>query len=240
MRNFLLLFVFMLICLTTFSQTGSFQLGGYLSEGNFNAFNVNSSLNIRQDSGKYTWNAHPSFTLTYYDKIINREFYNSIAINIRFNNKWKILLFNEDENSFGRKINYRGSLGIGISHKFIYENKIMIDISEAILPELYMINNCDIKIIRLSTRVKFIYKKEKLTLSSITLIQPSIFNYVINEIPYNKSINIRSTNSLMFTITKKTSFGVGFDLINDGISSHINTKVKPLDTKLYFTVKYEI
>ena len=239
MRKISFILVFILIHLFTHSQTGSFQLGGYLSQGNFNAFNINTRLDIKQDSGKYTWNLHPSFTLSYYDKIINREFYNSMSVDFRFNKKWKILIFNEDENSLSRKINYRGSLGIGISHKFLYDN-LMFDISEAILPELYLINSYNIKIIRLSTRVKFIYKKDKLILSSITLIQPSIFNNIFNEIPYNKSLNIRSSNLVMIIITKKTSFGVGFDLINDGISSHITPKVKPLDTKLYFTIKYEI
>jgi len=246
MKRILLLLTFTIISLSGFGQNikTSASLGANIFGGNYNAYIVNTQVTLSQDSTKVSWTVSPNFTFGQVDKsgsgnyVTNqREAYITGNLSHKFNNQ-RILGTIEAENSFLKKIDFRGSLGVGYGYDLIRNKKITLLLSEAILAESY---NSDVNIsrnafsMRLSTRLKFEYIG-KMKFTSITLFQPSI--YTSPQVSISDNINLRSINSIELPIVKKLSIGLINNINVSTYSSFINPLVKPIDWNLLFAIKY--
>jgi len=222
--------------------TGSAQVGFSASGGNLVLYTTNFKGEIKQESSIVEWSINSSFTygvnLTGGDrKTQNRESYLSAAFYKRWGN-WKIVLFNENENSFLRKTIYRGNIGFGGAYKIVFKNGFEADLSQAILPEFYFSeNNVDNKIaLRSSSRLKFVWSKGPCTLTSVTLIQPAI--YTNPEVKSKDNFNLRSNSLFEVKVYKGISLGISNETIVQTYSSYLYPNIKPYDYRFEFVVKY--
>jgi len=200
-------------------------------------------MSFSQDSTKVSWNLSPSFTFGQVDKqntgnyVTNqRESYLTGNIAHKFG-RHRILGTTEIENSHLKKIQFRGSLGIGYGYDIYRSKKFILLVSEAIMPEAY---NSDVNLdrnafsLRFSTRVKAEYIG-KIKITSITLFQPSVLT--IPNVPVHNNINLRSINSFELPIAKKISIGIVNNINMSTFSTYIDSSVKPIDWNVIFSVK---
>ncbi len=235
MRLLILSIALMLSQLSNGQIAKILSLGADGSKGNFSSLGLTVKSEIKKDSGQYTWSINPNYRWSEQSpygshdmNLYENEFYNTANL-AKSIGKWKVLVFNEEERSFQRKINFRGSLGIGLGHSIIKNKSINFNISEVILPEYYSSSsNSDMNnfTIRSSTRIKFDYAKSIFKLASITLFQPAI--YSDRNVSFHDNLNIRSTNSVSISVTKKYSVGLLYVLSYQGYPYYINKAVSPL------------
>lgn len=168
-KNLILIILFIGFYCTCFSQkpNGDFDIGGNYMKNNNNSYNLNVNFNYKQDSTKIYWDINPTYTLNYTNKLINRDFHSIESFGIKLNN-CNLMFFNENENSYSRKIDYKGSFGIGVGCKIIKNKSCQFDISEAFMPTMFDMYNTDnnLKISYiLSTRIRFYLIFNKFQLS---------------------------------------------------------------------------
>lgn len=240
----------MLFCLLMLLTAGasaqktkkSITLGGTANAGNLNLYTATIQASVGQDSTKFTWAVSGRFD---YGELRNkikswntqqRESLLSGTIERDFG-KWKVIGFMEFENSYLKKILVRGSSGIGVGHNIINKPTLKLMISEAIVPDYYFSDrdiDKNLLTIRASTRVKLAFGK-KAKFSSITLIQPSVWNDKAISIADN--ITIRSTNSIDFPISKRAALGFQFTVVGSTLSTYFENSVKPYDYLTLATLK---
>lgn len=247
MKKLLLILAFSIISLTGFGQSlkTSMSLGSNVFGGNYNAYIVNTQMSFSQDSTKIAWNLSPSFTFGQIDRdnvgkyVTNqRESYLTGNLSHKFG-RHRILGTAEAENSFLKKIQFRGSLGLGYGYDFIRKDKFVLLVSEAIMPETYN-SNVDLDknafALRLSTRIKFEYGN-RVKLTSITMFQPAI--YTSSEVRVKDNINLRSTNSLEVPVVKGLTIGLVNNINMSTFSTYIDSTVSPLDWNVLLSIKYK-
>jgi len=230
MNRFLLILLF---CFTSFSQIKqSYIIGGNLVGGNSTQYQLNTESTISNDSSTWSWTINPNFIYSEYDndgnmEVKQREFFTTGNISRRYG-KWKLISNVDAENSYQKQIKIRGAFGIGIGYDIIRKEFLKFSVSELVMPETYISNTIgrDLSSIRSSTRIKIEYEG-KLNLSSITFIQPAIWNNP--PLNFMDNINIRSTTKLSLPINKKLSLGVGMIVNGSTYSTFINHNIKPID-----------
>jgi hypothetical protein len=221
-----------------FSQKFTASVGGDFSRGNVNILNVDMRMEIRSDSGRREWSISPSQRFTYLTlkrEILNNETYVSSFLENKYS-KWKILFFNENERSYNRKIDYRGNLGMGISYHVLRKENLKLDISEALLPEVFLTSEIERYVLRLSTRVKFIHRTSQFSISSVTVVQPSVLNHP--SVRSRDNFVLRSQNSTEFFISKKFSVIVGADLVIQTYPSYLNPAIRSTDVRFYTSLRF--
>lgn len=254
MKN-LVLFILIFLSLSLFGQTDTtkigmnLSLGGNYTGGNFSiySFYIKSSLTGEWKNNEL--NLSPNFQ---YSQIANdgvnfklreRELYYNLSYTKRWNN-FRALLYNESENSFLRKVDFRTSAGMGVGYKFIKTKQVELDISELVLPEFLLStfgNDFDNFAIRLSTRLKFVYNHKNFKISSITLFQPSLYTIKNGNIHINfvDNINLRSSNSIEYSPFNWFSIGIGNEVILQTYSASINPNVRPVDYNLSLFFRFK-
>lgn len=255
MKNLFCL-LFTIFSLSLLSQTDSLvvkknlNLGGNYTAGNFNFYSLNIKPEIIAENKRNQLSVNSSFQYSQVQntnqvyKIREREFYNSINYTRRFN-EWRLIFFNESEQSFLRKIDLRGSLGLGLGHKLVKNSNLEIDLSQLFLPE-YLLSNFGDEFnnfaLRSSTRLKFVYKKNSIKFSSIGFFQPSLYTVKNNGkiIDFKDNINGRLNTSLEYLLKKGVSVGVNDQVVYQTYSSSINSSIKPLDHTLTFFLKLSL
>jgi len=222
--------------------TGSAQVGFSASGGNLILYSTSFKGEIKQESPAVEWSINTSFVyginLTGGNKKTqNRESYLSMAFYKRWG-PWKIVLFNENENSFLRKTIYRGNIGFGGAYKISLKGGFEIDLSQAVLPEFYFSENrSDDKVtLRSSSRVKFVWSKGPCTLTSVTLIQPAI--YTNPEVKSSDNFNMRSNTLFEVKVYKGISMGIGNETIVQTYPSYLYQSIRPYDYRFDFVIKY--
>ena len=219
------------------SQTiSSFSLGGDISNGNYNAVSANLRSEVKNDSSKIYFNTLCSYDMSYLTlkkQLLNSEFYFFSTMGKKMGS-YKILIFNENEHSYNRKIIYRGNLGLGISYH-VHTKHLIMDVSEALLAEAMLINS-SLYDIRLSTRLKIQTSKSLLRFTSTTLIQPSI--YTFPPIKLGNNFIPRSTSTIEINITKIIIImGLGIDVSVQTYPAYIDNTVRPTDIRTYVFFK---
>lgn len=222
------------------AQKVSLTLGGDYSRGNINIANVDFRSEIKQDSGKIVWAVSPTYRFTYLIKdkrILNNETYVAISAET-YKGKWKFLMLSENEKSENRKILYRGNLGLGVSYHFIENEKIKLVLSEVLLPEIFYSEiSGQRKALRLSSRVKFLWKSGILSFSSTSVIQPSIINSPT--ILAKDNFIMRSQNYFEIHANKKISLVIGADIIVQTYPAAFNEK-EAVDYRYYTSLKFKL
>ena len=231
--------------------------GQYLS-GNINSSTIGFGGELSGYNKTHYWSVLPT-----YKYVINNlspsntsvskqnEFYSSQSYNYRTDKKLKMLLFSEIEHSQVRKIDIRANIGYGIGYRASGKNG-EVSLSEVVLPDYYQSlqikgshiqrNNTSI---RSSTRLKFVYKINSLTFTSIEMFQPSLytFDYSGKSIPNVDNLNFRSTNQFDFLIKGGLSFGLSIDYIYQTYLNYIdksnNLNLSPSDLSLNFYLKFK-
>jgi hypothetical protein len=235
MRILILLIVLVLSQLSNGQISKTLSLGADCSKGNFSSVGLTVKAEIKKDSGQYTWSINPNYRWSEQSpygshdmNLYENELYNTANLSRQIG-KWKVLLFTEEERSFQRKINFRGSVGIGLGHSIIKNKSVNFNISEVILPEYYSsssnssMNNFTV---RSSIRIRFDYTKQIFKLSSVTLFQPAI--YSDRQVSFHDNLNIRSTNLVSVNVNKRYSVGLLYTLSYQGYPYYINKAVRPL------------
>jgi len=212
------------------------SLGADGTRGNFSSLGLTVKTEIKKDTGKYSWAINSNYRWSEqspYGKtsmdLYESEFYTTANLTKSLGNNWKLTAFTEDENSFQRKINLRSSVGLGFGLTVIKTKKCTLNISELILPEYYSSSsNADMNnfTVRASTRFRFDAIHSLVKVSSITLFQPAL--YSDRQVSFNNNLNIRSTNSIVLSLTKKYSIGLLYVLSYQGYPYYINKAVSPL------------
>jgi hypothetical protein len=218
----------------------SFSLGGDFSRGNVNVVNVDARAEIKNDSSNFAWSVSPVYRFTYLTlkkEVLNSEIYISSFLENK-KKKWKFLTFNENERSYNRKIIYRGNLGVGFAIYVFREKNLSLSISEAVLPEIFVTETLARQTVRLSTRVKFQAKRDPFTLTSTTVVQPSILNSPA--LLSRDNFIMRSQNSFEVSLSARISFLSGVDILIQTYPSYLNTQVRPVDLRIYFSLKVKL
>jgi hypothetical protein len=239
------LFLFLFFWTSCFSQDDSskvklsLSVGGNYTGGNFNLYTLFFRSNISKNWRKNEISFSPKiqYSKTSNDrinfKLRERELYYNLSYTKRWNN-FRVLVYNEVENSFLRKVDFRGSLGVGAGLKIFQSKKLELDITEMILPEYLISNfgtNFDNFALRLSTRFKMIYSQKNFRLSSISLFQPSLYTVknASQIIRFQDNINLRSVNSIEYSPLNWFSIGLNNEIILQTYSSSIDSKISPID-----------
>ncbi len=245
MKTKYLIISLIFLSFSLFGQTDSTKiklnlaLGGNYTGGNFSLYSFYIKSSVSAEWKNNELNLSPNFQ---YSQIANdgvnfklreREFYYNLSYTRRWNN-FRVLAYNEAENSFLRKVNFRTSAGLGAGYKFIKTKSVELDLSEIILPELLFSNlgsNFDNIAIRLSTRLKFSYTFKNFKISSITIFQPSVYTLKNGDtwIRPADNINLRSLNNIEFTPFSWFSIGLGNEVIYQTYSSSIDATIRPVD-----------
>lgn len=237
----------LLIPFVSFSQvTGNISLGGEFHSGNYTAYSMNFTANIKNDTSLIKWYVNPTFkysekTPLYKDNLIvyEREFYINSGLAYKTDPYNKIFMFSEVENSIIRKIDLRASLGFGYG-KYANIGKVKFALSEVILPEYYSSNFYSHNSIRSSTRLKIETNIKGINISSITLFQPAIVT--IPYIQWTDNICARSTNTISYNIIPKLLLGFSYIMTYDSYSSNsykdTNTPVTAKQIMSNFYIKY--
>jgi hypothetical protein len=212
----------------------SISLGADGSRGNFSSVGVTVKADIKKDTGKFTWALSPTYRWSEqspYGQSAMNLYENEIYLTGNLSRKfgaWKILAFTEDEKSYMRNIQLRGSLGIGAAHDILERGGWDISVSEVILPEYYWSSIDQTKdnfTVRLSTRFKLEYESSLFKLSSTTLYQPAVFSD--REVDYLNNLNMRSTNTVTYKIKKGYEIGILYVYSYQGYPYYINKAVSP-------------
>jgi len=217
-------------------------IGGTGNAGNLELYTITTQASIAQDSTNFTWALGGRFDYgELYDETDgwNTKQRESLLTGTVAHDwgKWKVIGFMEFENSYLKKIAVRGSSGIGVGHDIVNRVNTKFMISEALMPDYYFAeHNIDKNLltIRASTRVKLAFGN-KAKFSSVTFIQPSVWND--QRISAANNISIRSTNSIDFPITKRTSIGFQFTMVGSTLSHYFDSSVKPYDYSTLLTLK---
>ena len=223
------------------------SLGGNYNQGNSGLFLVNYQSIIKNDSTKLNWLISPYFcysqSLTNNEWFVKqRESYLISSFSLKSNNNISYYLFTDIENSFQKHIKLRSSLGIGVGKTFINNNNLFLSSSIALLPEYFeyqhSFNDNIKKTYQSSLRTSLRFRLEtkgNIKLSSINLIQPSIYN----EPKIKNNINIRSINSITTKINKDISIGLQLLISTCTISNRFNPLVKSTDLTSSFIIIYQ-
>ena len=247
MYKFLL---FSLIALKSFANDTlnykcNLMIGGNYTSGNYNNYNISSKLNFYSNYRNNYLDININHKYTEIGSIINNDVKYTLKENEKYSNIsytynqnfYKLICFNEIEQSYLRKTNLRINLGIGLGVKLIQNNNLHLEISEVLLPEHvdYYTNN--IFSLRYSTRLKFIYKKNLFDFSEILLFQPNIFNS--ENVQYTDNLNIRNSLNLDFVVFKNISIGISDEYIYQSYIHFLYNKQK-FDNLTTFYVKINI
>ena len=229
-------------------QTYTFSVGGNLTTGNLLSYGINLRGNFNSNTDKLNQIVFtPSFD---YGKISNQngdfELKRKEILTIlnyeRKMNRCKFYVYNEIENSYLRKIKIRGAFGVGVSYKFIENDKTNFDVSQFILPEIFQssfTNKRDNKAVRVSTRIRFSKNLQKYKYTSQILFQPALYTQLTDgtEISFKNNTTVRVNNTYEFVLSKNLSIGFTGDLIIQTYTSYINSNVKPYDTNINLFIK---
>ena len=226
------------------SLRNAIAMQGSYTSGNFN----NYSLGLRTDS-KFTnqsnnleFSTIGKFTKVNYI-LREKEAYSNFTYSYTKTNK-KILIFTENESSYLRKINWRGSIGLGYGYKFINKKDNLSEISEALMPErinfnyspkLDSLNFINLTSVRLSTKLKLILTKSNFKFSFITLIQPPIWNSI--NIGWSDNMIIRNSTSISVLISKSLQLGIVDDYVMNTYPANVLHIKKPYDNSMNFFIK---
>lgn len=226
--------------------TWNLQLGGNLSGGNFQQYTLNSRLQFTLNKGPHEWSLQPGgqysliqgatgLALRERELLVNTQYTHRLG---RF--RW--ILYTEGEHSYLRKVDLRGSSGLGLGYKPINSKRLELDGSLLLMPELLLsslgpaFNNFAI---RASTRIKLQYNRGGLRVSQTTLIQPAVYSIKEGDklIQPRDNFNLRSITLLDLTVTKWFLIGVSGEVIVQTYTSSINPLVKPLDYTVSLHIK---
>lgn len=224
-------------------------MGGNYTGGNFSlySFFIKSSISAEWKNSEFGFSPNFQYSQIANDglnfRLREREFYYNLSYTRRIK-QIRFILYNESENSYLRKIDFRTSAGLGLGYKFIKNKNIELDISEIILPELLFSqidSESDNFALRLSTRFKFVYTIKNFKFSSISLLQPSVYTIKNNLVLVNPSdnINFRSVNNIEYSPYNWLSVGIGNELIFQTYSPSIDSKIKPLDYNFSVFFKFK-
>ena len=230
--------------------SGNIAIGGNITGGNYSSYTLylKSELNKQwiKDNKQLSW--MPNFqysklTTNGISQVREREAYSLFNYTKKWQH-WKFMLSNESEYSYLRKVDFRGSLGVGFAYRFLRGEINQLDISEIILPEVMVSNSgnqYDNLSTRISTRIKYIYNDKKIKISSITLIQPPVYTQQRHGefVEFKDNLNLRSNNTAEVMIRKSTTIGIGNEVIYQSYNTYINNNIKPLDYSFYFFIKFQ-
>lgn len=219
----------------------SASFGGSYSSGNFNAYTINSQVSVSQDSTKIAWNLSPSFT---YGRINRngdwddnqRESYLVGSMSYK-RGRNRFLSFMEAENSYLKKIDLRGSFGLGYGIQVIDKKRTKLLISEALMYETYFSDvyiNKNLNSLRPSTRIKFEYLNG-VKITSILLFQPSLLTD--QSIQFKDNINARLNSGIDYPIAKNLTLGLQLNAYLSTFSNYVESSVQPLDYNLLLVLK---
>ena len=234
------------------------SIGGMYLSGNIN----NTSITIDGDLSGYNkshyWYVDPTYkylinNLSPSNTAISKqnEFYSDQSYNYRSDKKLKMLLFSEVEHSQVRKINIRADVGYGIGYRISGKHTTLY-LSEVALPDYYQslqikgahyqMNNSSI---RSSLRLKFVYKIDNFTFTSIEMYQPALYTIGYDDqlvSTYNNT-NFRSTNKFDFKIKGGFSLGISADFLYQTYLQYIdninNLKLSPSNLSVIFYIKFK-
>jgi len=236
MRYLLLVTVLLLAQIGNGQIAKNLSIGANGSRGNFSSLGLTVKAEIKKDTGNYNWSINSNYRWSEQSpygtarmNLYENEFYVTANLTKAIGRNWKLMSFTEDEKSFQRKINLRSSVGLGFGLTVIKTKKCTLNISELVLPEYYSSSsNMDMDnfTVRASTRIRFDAIKSQIKISSITLFQPAI--YSDRQVSFQNNLNIRSTNSINLTLTKKYSIGLLYILSYQAYPYYINKAVNPL------------
>lgn len=246
MKRYILTILLSLFVLTTFGQrvNTSSTVGANLFGGNWESYLLNSQFSIGQDSTNITWNFAPTFSFGQIKKddgawyTNQREFYATTNATRKWN-RHRAIVFGEVENSYLRKIQFRGAVGFGYGFDLIKTEKTKLLISESYLIETYQseVNTTkNLTSIRLSTRIKFEYVG-KVKITSVTLFQPAISS--APPVNFKDNINLRTNNTIEFPLNKKFSIGLQFNGFLSTYSSYVDSNVKSFDYNSLLVFKFK-
>jgi len=221
-------------------------LGANITGGNYTSYTGNIKANVSRDWSSNQINWSPSFE---YSKISNnghlqlreREIYSNLNY-VRSMKEFKIYLFNEMEHSYLQKVDFRGSLGLGLGHKVIKNNIFELDLSEMIMVESMISNfgtDYDNLAVRSSTRLKLKWSNSRVKFNSVSFFQPALYT-VRNSgdvVRFSDNINFRSNTTFESKVSKIFSLGVGNSITYEAYSHSISLITKPLDYTFYFFIK---
>jgi Protein of unknown function, DUF481 len=219
----------------------SFSLGSSLNFGNLDAININFQSTIADDTGRWNWNVAPYFQYTMVRQnqayaTLERETFITSTMSRQYG-KWKLIGFADMENSFLRKVLYRGAFGIGLGYTLVQNKNWRFTISEVLMPEFLMLENQNLDSyfsLRMSTRLKLKYS-HKISFESITFLQPPI--WTSRHISFLDNFNIRTINTLDVPVAKRLSLGVQFLLQISTLPAYIDPTVNVTDGGLSLFLK---
>lgn len=251
-----------LIANITFAQDtakffSSYQLAGSISGGNSNRQLFSTSETFVYTKGKTTLSTNPSFvygTTGNNNKVAETEYFQTLSYNYHLSEKSKLMIFSDIDHSNLRSIYLRTSFGEGYLYKILDKKNLRLDVSEAFMMEKTQTLKDSLALnlfsARLSTRVRLNLKiRDNVHISLISLIQPSIAQFFINDV--NKNISpkdnflSRSTFLVEFSLFKNLTFVTNISYIVETYSNYLtkeNIKLLrplPVDYNIQFGLKYK-
>jgi hypothetical protein len=246
----LLLLVLLFPSLHLFSQdtlSGSLSAGGQVLAGNFRMYTLNFATDIRGHRLRHDWDVSPMFRYTKNTGVLReREAYSTEAYFYRFAANVKFLVFSEQEHSWLRKTLFRANLGAGFSYKFVKTKVLLIEGSEAILPDFYLSltnDRRDYFAVRPSTRLKIRVEYYPLRFETVNMVQPEIVGWAMSGhydiIDPRQNVNFRSITTLDVAIKKGFSIGTRLDFIYQTYPHLVDATIRPYDLTFIFYVRYQ-
>jgi hypothetical protein len=227
---------------TVISQVSkSFSLGSSFNFGNLNSININTQSSFSKDTGKLNWSLSPIFQYTLIRQsqkyvTFEREAFITSSVSHQYG-KWKLIGFADMENSFLRKVLFRGSFGLGVGYTLVDIKNWKFTVSEVLMPEYFLSEDKNVGqrfTLRPSTRIKLKYSN-KINFESITFFQPPI--WTSGNIPFKNNINFRTTNTVDVPVAKRLSLGAQFMMQLFTLPAYFDSSIKMMDSRILFILK---
>jgi len=218
------------------------SLGITLSGGSNPLYGGNFKYNFAKDDSRYSYGFNSSGMLNWVSAAnkttLTREEGDLMLYGFKDSKqKVHLLAFGEVQHSLMRLISQRVDAGVGPSIHLEPKNTY-ISLSECLLFEStqrYGKYRSNYTVFRASTRIHLIYKTPAGTFSTITMLQPAIYNP--NGEQLGNFLILRSSNKFDIATTSKLSLGIGIDVNYEKFSEFIGVKTLDWGTNVTFTYK---
>lgn len=227
---------------TTRKTTQELGLGVNLSGGNNPLYGGTFKYNFACEQNKWSYGINSSALLNWVSTndntvLTRREISIASYVTMTGDNRLRLLFFGEFQHSLMRLINKRIDAGIGPAYRATFKRG-SINCSECILIEStdrYGKYTTSYTVFRASTRIHLVYKTDYGTFTTITMVQPAIYN------SGNSSLGnffiVRSNNRFDFITTKTVALGISGDFNFEKFSQFLGVKTLDWTSAITFTYK---
>ena len=212
--------------------SGSLYLNSNMSFGNVEQIMLNLGGNFNIESKQSEFFISPDYTYSeQLGVLVEDEYSLNVILETMKHRKIYLFGFAAIDKSFKRKFDLKKEVGIGSGHYFIKKDSNKVSFTTAITNEstdFYVVESEDVKVNRLSLRLKGSHMFKRFNVSYVFWYKPSL--------EFDGIYVYRNTLSFEFPMTENLSLNSQWSYVYDNLV--VDDSVDEVDTDITFGIKY--